>query len=137
MRENGLVVKQKKTECITDILKELLFSKLSNLSLSITEPEDTLPLSKQHATCPCPEPDKSRPQIKNLPLLTLFQRYDLSTTMSIRLTVYFMISYQLVISVFRFPIRLVVSFVRPSYPIGINNLKNKIPINFATFKITN
>jgi len=34
MCENCLVVKQKKTACITDILKEPLVSKLSDMSLS-------------------------------------------------------------------------------------------------------
>ena len=88
MCENSLVVKHKKTAFITDILNELLVCKLSNMSLSITDPEDSLPLAKQHAIGPCPEPDKSRQQINNLRLLTLFQCCHLSTTMSIRLTVY-------------------------------------------------
>jgi len=66
MCENDLVVKHKKTVCVRDILKELLVSKLTNMSLSIKEPEDSLPLSKQHASGQCPKPDKSRPQIKNL-----------------------------------------------------------------------
>ena len=137
MCENGHVVKHKKTTCRTDIFKELLVSKLSNVSLSNKEREDSLPLSKQHATGPCPEPNKSRPQINNLRLLTLFQCYDLSTTMSTRLTVYFMISYKLVISFSRFPIILVVSYVRPSHPIWFKYLNNRILIHFGTSKITN
>jgi hypothetical protein len=50
MCENGHVVKHNKTARSTDILKELLVSKLSYMSLSIKETEDSLPHCKEHAT---------------------------------------------------------------------------------------